>query len=1192
MDNWWENDPVVSQETSNDNWWENDPTVNDWGLTQEENQPRVDPTNVDLSAAQSPFEPNKTVRSGSDIYGDIENDPKYGQLKDYESNPLSRIGIDTPWGEYSLRGRTPDNIVDLKKQREAEMMDVYNRTGYEDTLKVPVPFSEKQIDTGIKYRAQEQLTNNPNYDPNDPTSDPMVSKTFSVESPRQVEMPDWVNTMSRISYQAAQSIVTGTLDFVTEGNLTGEGQFGKAAPDMVADNWIEDFAGEIATYAIGPGIIDKTLEKVGKGIKGVSRTAKVGELASQVLSKMSGEDLAIIKQTYENVLKRTGNAAQAYKASNTKAKMIISGMGFGLKEAIVSPGTSEGLIDPNTLKDTVSPYADLSEEQARNLSFALDQPIIGGTLGLLGRMVQKGYDNVAKPALGGLRNVTLANINAGNLMSNTPILKSAVGINEKDAGLRFAMWLDPNLFSSTVSEAQFRLGVLGSSLQNNAVKNIQAAGVEKSINLDTPSAFLQASKDYYRVAYANLKDELGPEEFNKWIEEKATESANKLYELRTAVMGDSKVLSQTSKGAGQIMDFFDEVSDALTNSSMINSQNLAGQRMSTYVKDKIEPLKTQEDIAFREFQSAELTSKNAITESPIYKELLNSVDLVDNLGSKEAERKIIDTIGEKTYQALKTKKQEYQTLYEEIAKSGADADPSSLLQIIKEGNKTDPVLMKIAESINSDSSFDNIYNKVRNNISKEIGAALKSGNSDRLETLYQLKNNINEYQMDWLKSNGDADVANLAEQAKGKYIEYITTFKDNDKMRLLTKAGEQRLRGENMPQGLGPGQGVTDYQVNISNLIEQNLGGNAGTKYLESLKRATAAGAQPIDKELSRYYASKAMTSIVDKIVRGTTQDVKALRQSVSEYADKIRQVDPELADKFSRLQSDIEAADNLYKNKEVAFNAIKETVEKVETEYKDSVLKEFLYKNYEPIDDTGGIMKRIFNQPEAGNKIDELYKLADSTSDGEVIKEAIQSTYVNYMRDKVVSRSQLGQYVLTEEGIPKTAFKINERQLENFFDSDTKNIALMTKIFQTNPEVVEQLRQAATTYLKLTKTTPKARDELLKSGLIPKDLNPKDAMSTLIYIVAGPLSREGTIARRLTGPISVRSFEQVMNANQQTMVLALSDPRGFSELLGKIKDGISVEEARREFIEKWYRAASRATYSGENVTVDMNNLK
>jgi hypothetical protein len=1256
MANWWDEDPIVETKgevsptspsmgaSPEGNWWDEDEVVGgtdaqptlaaptepveaqerSWqdyvgGLDNPEKLQRDIDDNNDQRLQNEGLVPvDDLLQSQDDLYDSIHNDPAFAKLREYESSiPYNIFNVTTKnaqtgdsqtWAPFA-GGAMPPELQKLKKIREEELLRKYESTGTKDSL------------AGIPIRTQEIRKNNPDYDPSRPTgpdNQPMTSQRYMLDPPDR-------EALTRMGYQVLENIVGGGLDAVTEGKFTTEGSYGKHMPETIPNNVGEQFATDVTTFIIGP----TALAKVGKGV-GSMVLGDSAALASKVGQMMSPEAMNTARVIYQNTLSRTGNAAQAFKASNSYVKRAIVGLSIGVGETVVAPDSSEGIVSPETIQEITG----LSKERARDMGMVLESPIVAGVASSLGRLYMTARDKVVMPTVGGLRNVNIFGFNAG----------SKIPLNEKAAGLKTLTWLDPNLTGVAPEEAAFKIKILGDSLQRNAILNAQLAGAGQKIELDTPAAFTRIAQDYYELAYANLKDQLSPEEFKAFVQKESTATASRLYELRTAVLGEQEVFNQAAKNADQIEQLFDEGANKLTREGLVDAQMKGGQILGNAQIAKTIDAESSMIMAEREAQAARAASDTAITGDDEFRLFLEEIDSAP-LGSRKAlNDKVQGNITEKTYGALKKLKGESDEAYQKIADSGAQGDASSILGIIRgdagtvpvntttgRGNLdevlnndpeaaemykklggplkaessgvpdkvaeiTDPFLKKIANSVEKDDSFGNIYNNIRNDINKRIKRLENSNSNDpTLQTLYDLRDDINEHQLDFVRKSGGADVQVMVDEAKQKFQLLRQAFYDNKPLGKISDTGVDRMAadpnlGSKMPVGPdGRPQRETDFKIELSRHVQNAFEGSEGELFRDSLQRATKLGGNDITPELNDLYVSKALGNLANKISVGDKQNVNTLRQSLRGIIEPLQGLNSPMVAKFQRLEQKIQSLENVAINREEYFSQVKADVERLKSEAADSILNKFLYKgNAQSQSSTGATLKQIFNSPKGVDQVKELLKEVSALGEqGNIVREAIQGTYIDNLADRLISKRPIGISDV-QDGAVKNAFKINETNFERVFSEGSRDMEVMTEIFKDKPAILSEIREISKSYLNITKTTPRARGNVL--GETDRSLNPELAMNSVRSLIFGPLSRTGTQVGKLTGPLSVESLEQVRAANKKTLIAMLTDPTEFNRIATEVRKGIVNDKLRADMNALIIRGLAREKSTG--VDDEMGRLK
>lgn len=1090
------------------------------------------------------------IRSADDLYGAVED--KYSDVPP---------GVH-PFDKYQLSDKQQMDQM----AREDELQRIYNRTGQEETI------------MGVPVRVQTERKNNPNFDPSLP-EDPETNPAY-VDKKYLVDRPD-SNTFRRMAYQVFENIAGGVGDFVTEGKLLTEGDIGKALPDTVPSGEGEQLATELTTFVLGPAAIGKAVKTGAEGVKAISG------MAGQVAKYMSPEATQAMKSTYDAVLKATGSKAKAFAASNGFAKRIVVGMALGMEESVVAPDTSESIVSPDIVQRTFG----VSKERARDIAFVLDSPIISQTLSTLGGIYQTAKDKFIRPTFGGLRNLGEANVPILSPLAKG-VTTNSLTINEKDAGLRLLQWLDPNLSNASPEEFVYRVNVLSGALDRKATKNMQLAGANADVNLDTPAAFTEIAKDYYDLSYSHLKDALGVKEYNEFIDQQARQTAQKLFELKTAIVSDPTVASQTAKSSQTLEQLFNDAADSMPSGTLAETQEQAGQILGGTQIDRVSKADQMVDDARTQMEASKAASETGIMDNPEFKQLLD--EYINNAGSTASiENRLKDTVAEPMFRSFKKLKTDVDEAYKKVAESGAEGDANSILEIIGPEGVQDPVLKKIAENVNSDSSYANISNNVRNLVSKEIKRAQSAGDPEgRLDTLLAIRKNISEDQLDFLIANGDDDVVQLAQDAKDKFINLQTSWRDQRDLKNLTEtSGKARLRGENLPKGVGPGQGVTDWNIDAIRTVQRNLDGADGEIFRQSLDRAAKAGGEDVSTGIAEYATSKSLANIANRVASGNKESISTLRQGLKEYANILENINSPLVGDIKKLEVNIQTLENAAKSDAAAYEKVLAEAESIKQKAGQSVLRKFV-SHGEPLgqSDMSRTMNNIFNARDSEAQIRNLLSEVDQLGDeGKVVKEALQSSYLDYLKGRLFSNRSIGVADISD-GMIKQGYKVNEINVRKIFEENSKDQANFRLLFADTPEVFDQIKEVTSTFQNLTRTTAK-NDAVLKQS-IDKSSDPVQGTNSLIQFTLGVLNPTATRVKRLVGPMAASNLEQIQQAQGAIMLAMITDPKSFSNIAKRVSKNVEDREAKQQMRALVARAAGRAWTSNNPVEHDMENLK
>lgn len=1160
-------------------------------------QKDIDTRNDERTSPELPEQ--GVIRSKSEVYAPVDTQDKYKPLSDYEGSFSYANGINfemsdaldekkkatyslgqglNPLGGHFLDFRMPPELEALKAQREEERTNQYNNTGQADSVDV--------LAGNIPVRTQQKRENNPAFDPSKPEgpdNPAMISTRYLVDPPT-------MDTIKRMGYQVLQNIVGGVGDAVTEGKLTGEGRIGRNFPETVPNQTGEKFVDDLSTFFIGAKGADKVIGAAGKGL------GLAGGVVGKAAETLSPEAAQAIRTAYDTTLKGTGSAIKAKAAANAVTRNMLVGMSLGLKtaqmgvaDAVVAPNDSQGLISPQWIQKEFG----VSRERADDYSVMLDSPVIAGSLKGFGKLYNVLKDKVVSPTVGGLRNLNVVGVDVGKV----------IPLGDRTAGLKLLTSIDPNITRLAPEDAAFKIKVLSDTVQRNGVKNLQLAGAGKQIKLDTPTAFAEVADDYYRTAYSDLKESMGDKEFNEWVSDQAHNSSRTLFEIRTAISSNEP----NAVASTRIKDLFDEGANSVAGGNLVEAQGRVGQMAEQRQLDRTVGADLMEDTAKQQADEALEASRRGVSDDPEFKLFMDEANA--ELGSKKSVYDTVPKMSEKTYTALKKLKTDTDNAYKAVADTGADGDPVSILEIIKKHsdvtpgekssldpeelrmreklglpaeevspdkvNITDPFLRKVANEVNTDPSIGNIYNNVRQQVSKEIQRALQVKDTTRLDALYELRDNISGHQLDHVASEGDDNIKKLVANAKGAYNKYRTTFGEPEAA-TLKKAGETRLKGEKFDPGEGPGQGKTNWDVTFGDHI-QKLDGLNGKPLREALKRAAKAGGQDIDGDLANYYATRAITNLTNSVSAGGKESVTALRGNISGIIEGLQGVNSPMVPKLRALETKLQTLENTALDKGKVYEDVKKQADELRKEASRSILGRFVYKDGHAINpsEIGGELKKIFKGARSVSDVNAIIKEAEKAGVGPQTREALQGTYLDYLGDRVQSRSSLGIGEAGPKGQVRTGYRISETQADKIFDEGGNDMANMKAIFSDKPEIVKTLNEIRDVYTNLSKKTPKMDGDVL--GPLSRSEDPEQALQSVVTLVFGPLNRTGSKVRRITTPMGVESLAQVRSKRADLLNAMMEDTDKFETIAKKISSGIMDDEVSKYMTKTFGRAFSRA---------------
>lgn len=1234
------------------------------------------------------------IQNKDDLYSEIRNDPKYQPLNEYLANNGSHIfgtslapdpqnpnhiigGRQNSWANLNpytwtessvAQGGMPPELVQMYNERADRMAAKYANTGSAaqpgDIASIGgVNLAPPDAQGG--QRIQERKINNPNFNPeaynqnpNDPDNQPYQTTKYLVDPPEREDI-------TRMGYQVLQNIVGGVGDVVNDlrkgqvPHFTSEGDVGKAFPETAPKGLGEKFADDMATFVIGPKVIGGTLGTVGK---------VASPLAQKAASMLTPSTISDIQKAYQAALANGATPARAMAIASGMTKKALVGMSFGLQEATVAPNDSQGAI---VSPEFVSKELGVSPDRAKDISFALDTPVIAGTLKAFGG-IYKGGKALVGSAVGGARNAQIGGIEIGKVL----------GMSDTNAGLKLFTWLDPNLLRETTPDAMaFNIKTMGDALERNSIKNLQLASVGKEVKMDTPAAFQEVARDYFSTAYASKRDVMGTKEFNDWVSQQSDAAANRLFQMRTALnTNDTSAL-----GAYQIDSLFSDAADAQAGGSLGAGQTKAGEILggqqindlkdtdllenqgkllhesavgqankelaaenSALANKKTEVAnvaKTNAEAqaidaeklksASAEAEAAKTDANSVISNDPYMKAQLDQALSNNPFGTQTGHIARVNALSEPAYQSLKKMRMDTDAAYNKVADLAGDADGDiqSLSNIILTSPvKDDPFIQKIGKEVAENPSFKNIYFNVKNEVNKQIDS-IKNLNDPRLDTLRAIRENIQNDQLDFLKANGDGDIAAAVDDAKGKYLDYINTWRDHPELRNVAKAGEIRMARENSPVTAGSkGQGVNAWEEAFQNNLMQHLDAADQGRFMDALSRGVKMGGGDIDKAVSNVITTKAFDNMAQALETGSPESLATLRSQFGSAVQGLEKYDPtnELLPELRRIQTNIETARVMSAQKagelsnlkgaidsaqagraasldkakselqaqqgnyniaadEIAYRKagyekqlknIQEGVAALRQKANDSVLAKFVYKGDEGARPASGgttanALKKIFNAHDSEDQIvDLLSRMGRMGERGEVAKDALKATYFDYLRNRLGSKQSLGP--VGGDNPMEATYRISEPQAEKIFAEGSKDMNNLKLIFHDQPEVIKQLEEAKNAYLNLTRKTPKS-DAMSQLTHVEREEDPQQALNSIITFTMGVLNPSASRARRLTAAWGAQNLEQVRAAKKGFLEENIGSAATMSKTAKDLASSIKANAATADINARTIRGFSRA---------------
>jgi hypothetical protein len=311
--------------------------------------------------------------------------------------------------------------------------------------------------------------------------------------------------------------------------------------------------------------------------------------------------------------------------------------------------------------------------------------------------------------------------------------------------------------------------------------------------------------------------------------------------------------------------------------------------------------------AEEEAANAKERASRAISNDPEIRKQADEI-LSDNPWHSATEGERIQRMADPMYSAFSTMKKGVNEAYNRLGDSSAQAaqgDGNKILQTIHDSGLQDPILDKIAESVNKNDSFGNIFNNVKGMINAKLNTLNYQANPELYGVLKQLKTNATEDQITHLLSNGDGDVANMAKDANSKFQDFYSHWKDYNPMKEISKSASERLAKEHLPFD----QGGRNFNDTFSKVVKSNLNNDDQGTFIKSMSDAAKAGGQNIDQDMIHSLSAKALDNLLQTLDRGSVENVQTLRTALNTSINGLKTMAPDhpLLKQWEQLRNQVE---------------------------------------------------------------------------------------------------------------------------------------------------------------------------------------------------------------------------------------------------------------------------------------------
>lgn len=886
------------------------------------------------------------------------------------------------------------------------------------------------------------------------------------------------------------------------------------------------------------------------------------EITSILLGSLSGAGLASkLEKAYGLAPKAANYAAKAWgkvRGKNPKdlrvaaeafSKVFILGTGANIGATVTTPQQSDPLFG-----DEVVEFLGFTPEENRNLTNFADNVAFSTGLTVLGKTVK---------GLGAL----------GRKAFPFRILKSKN--RDMDQGAALFRMLDPNL-EANIPASIFaeRAKILGEVIQNNSTFKSELLS-NGEITTDTTTAMFMGAEEYVRRAYAWQKAALGPEAFEKFVNETATAMAGRMAAIRQARRPGSSSIAQSEEA----MDF--SMQTALTNTADdlggATATRQSGAELGQPIIDDISSAKevvtnTEDTLRLAEAGLNSAQTKNYVTD--LLRDSLRNNPLISDVASKDALDRMT---GEQLYatwrksfsgynDAFKTLPdiplpvedfvsivrqaypdvKQWPNIIESVTMTDTVADPigrlMSLVTPQSARNSAGELVTETYEEMisrlsntNPPVSFKEVFTKLRPMLEDRISTLIDRGLKPQADQLISLKRGIDTI------AEGIGDPAFI--KAKDMYAVHADTWLNSAPLRQFETAAKEV--NENLVGPSGKAKGMPDAQ---------RAGANARVEALESgflpYQKAfvDAMDANTATPGLAQAYIAQAINSVRQGLGAGQLPDSRAIIQGVQQYLPVLERLAPDQVSKFKTVVEDLSMAEaGLISAKEAKANADElyaQTI-KMARENEASKFVSDLAGNPEIRYNAPAAFNEIFNSPDSVNIMQRLLSQADATGNP-LVREGIQSQYLTWLGQKITTARRTG---LSPDG-PSTAISgYSPAQLNKALrDPASPVLKTLSIIFKDNPNRAAEVVRLMEIQDLVVNGRALRGDTFGSTTTYDKDI--KKLVDRMVVLSLGVLNPKATIARNLGEAMTKGYREQIKFSSDAVFDMMVASPEKFNEIM------------------------------------------
>jgi len=924
-------------------------------------------------------------------------------------------------------------------------------------------------------------------------------------------------------------------DFENAANVNW---FDENFPTVPASNDMERLGGELGSVAIGAA--------TGTGL------AKAADTAGGISKSVAQQYMRLFADEAKRLDPK--NAQQKIEAASRVLFAEVGGASLGA--TITTPDNAGSLLQewgviPEEVPERIAVYAD-------NVAGAA---IIGSAVKVLGLGTKAAWEKFGAGLFKDRSNPTT-------------VLREQL------------MAIDPGLQGASEEELVKRLEIMSRVLGENSSLD---AGRMGELPLQPSSAMNLGAKQYVAEAYGFMQQNMSPEQWDAYVNERAGQIANKVGSLRDSLRSNVTVQGMEGRVNAAADGALSSQAASYANPNQI--AEAGGNLGKLAMKDRDEAAKFVDPFHESLAQADELVRETQRS-GPIMGTIsdVRKNNPLGDTGPEEAQMNQIfgPTLLNAQNQSYNQFKQAYAAIPEglpfnemvmanklyDIGKFdknvlnaiGAKA-PSDLISefgTVMDDAGNDITIETIAKSLEG-MDLKTLYTKVRPALAQSLDAMKKNPTPGQNETQYvELKNFID----DLAEQSGDESF----QRAKNLYIDHENTYGNLDMLKQLDEEG-RRVNNSTI------GKGRENFLVNARRAVDAAMSENTGIELKSLLDAAQEFSTQDITADTGMAQMAIILKGLARNSVGTGSVSAQELVNAMSPQSlAKLKSMVPEQAEQYEEAVRQVLGAEQGQKGAELALEQAETVAKGLISEVERSAAFKFVQNASEGtvVRDPEVVFDKIFKD---ANQSHELITRAKASGD-ETIINGMKSHYLRYLRDNIFTskpQSMTGDGGFTFDSSFSTLNKINNSHSDQTWK-------IFEDLFEDEPGMIEDM-QYFLTGVELDLGGRATRPAVFGSNTTVNNER-QQAIQSLVRIFVGPLNRTGTTINSVTSAFTKADVELKREAVASLMGRLITDTKFLTQSI----DEIVAAADKKPILERIGRGAGVG--SGNFIRSSIMNLR